>query len=166
MAGFALLPVSISPVAILRPLRLSGTRRWSLDVPGVASWIFRRDNPSHPKAKICCFLSSFKTFAMLREATYPPASVNVLDLRSMAAFQNIWPVFGFSPRFRPLNRKLNERMQAVLQISEMVSGSSATSSYCQLPAERSPVSSDHRACDRLRWDELGESSEAANAQRT
>src|SRR5437667_11915245 len=55
----------------------------------VASWIFRRDHPSRPKALICCFFSSFKTFAMLREATYPPAAVNVLDVssESMAAFQ-------------------------------------------------------------------------------
>src|SRR5438128_4629604 len=54
----------------------------------VASWIFRRDHPSRPKAMICCFFSSFKTFAMLREATYPPAAVNVLDVssESMAAF--------------------------------------------------------------------------------
>src|SRR5271167_1806301 len=38
---------------------------------------------------ICCFFSSFKTFAILREATYPPAAVNVLDVssESMAAFQ-------------------------------------------------------------------------------
>src|SRR6266849_7693608 len=55
----------------------------------VASWIFRRDHPSRPKAMIWCFFSSFKTFAMLREATYPPAAVNVLDVssESMAAFQ-------------------------------------------------------------------------------
>src|SRR6266705_1283033 len=55
----------------------------------VAFWIFRRDHPSRPKAMICCFFSSFKTFAMLREATYPPAAVNVLDdsSESMAAFQ-------------------------------------------------------------------------------
>ena len=55
----------------------------------VASWIFRRDQPSRPKAMICCFFSSFKTFATLREATYPPAAVNVLDVasESMAAFQ-------------------------------------------------------------------------------
>ena len=55
----------------------------------VVSWIFRRDHPSRPKAMICCFFSSFKTFAMLREATYPPAAVNVLDVssESMAAFQ-------------------------------------------------------------------------------
>src|SRR5246127_1125238 len=57
----------------------------------VASWIFRRDHPSRPNAMICCFFSSFKTFAMLREATYPPAAVNVLDVssESMAAFQVI-----------------------------------------------------------------------------
>src|ERR1700745_1367240 len=55
----------------------------------VACWIFRRDHPSRPKAMICCFFSSFKTFAMLREATHPPAAVNVLDVssESMAAFQ-------------------------------------------------------------------------------
>src|SRR5580765_3794171 len=55
----------------------------------VASWIFRRDHPSRPKAMICCFFSSFKTFAMLREATYHLAAVNVLDVssESMAAFQ-------------------------------------------------------------------------------
>src|SRR6266568_1065755 len=54
----------------------------------VAFWIFRRDHPSRPKVMICCFFSSFKTFAMLREATYPPAAVNVLDdsSESMAAF--------------------------------------------------------------------------------
>src|ERR1700737_2215023 len=55
----------------------------------VVSWIFRRDHPSRPKAMICCFFSSFKTFAILREATYPPAAVNVLDVssESMAALQ-------------------------------------------------------------------------------
>jgi hypothetical protein len=55
----------------------------------VVSWILRRDHPSRPKAMICCFFSSFKTFAMLREATDPPAAVNVLDVssESMAAFQ-------------------------------------------------------------------------------
>jgi hypothetical protein len=55
----------------------------------VASWIFRREHPSRPKAMICCFFSSFKTFAILREAPDPPAAVNVLDVSSenMAAFQ-------------------------------------------------------------------------------
>jgi hypothetical protein len=55
----------------------------------VASWILPRDHPSRPKAMICCFFSSFKTFAMLREATCPHAAVNVLDVssESMAAFQ-------------------------------------------------------------------------------
>src|SRR6478672_2195630 len=61
----------------------------------VVSWILRRDHPSRPKAMICCFFSSFKTFAMLREATDPPAAVNVLDVssESMAAFQ----VFTYGP---------------------------------------------------------------------
>src|SRR5260370_40423916 len=56
---------------------------------GVASWIFRRDHHSRPNAMICCFFSSFKAFAILREATYPPAAVNVLNVssESMAAFQ-------------------------------------------------------------------------------
>src|SRR6266700_6908783 len=55
----------------------------------VASWLFHRAHPSPPNAMICCFFSSFKTFAMLREATYPPAAVNVLDVssESLAAFQ-------------------------------------------------------------------------------
>src|SRR4029077_14281593 len=43
----------------------------------VASWIFRRDHPSRPKAMICCFFSSFKTFAMLREAK-PAARSTIL----------------------------------------------------------------------------------------
>src|SRR5713226_8391676 len=55
----------------------------------VASRIFPLDHPDRPDAMICCFFSSFNTFAMLREATYPPAVVNVLDIssESMAAFQ-------------------------------------------------------------------------------
>src|SRR5215468_10846178 len=55
----------------------------------VASWILRRDHPSRPRAMICCFFSSFKTFAMSREAIDSPAAVNVLDVSSenMAAFQ-------------------------------------------------------------------------------
>ena len=44
----------------------------------VVSWIFRRDHPNRPKAMSCCFFSSFKTFAILREATYPVAAVSVL----------------------------------------------------------------------------------------
>ena len=48
----------------------------------VVSWIFRRDHPSRPKAMICCFFSSFKTFAISREASYPPAAVNALDVSS------------------------------------------------------------------------------------
>jgi len=55
----------------------------------VAFWIFRRDHPSRPNAMICCFFSSLKTFAMLREATYHLAAVDVLYVssESMAAFQ-------------------------------------------------------------------------------
>src|ERR1700745_4077984 len=62
----------------------------------VVSWIFRRDHPSRPKAMICCFFSSFKTFAMLRQATDPPAAVNVLDVssESMAAFGCSWGGYG------------------------------------------------------------------------
>ena len=89
MAGFALPSRSHIPgghISTPAPLRqaLMVSRR-----TGVASWIFRRDHPSRPKAMICCFFSSFKTFTMLREATYPPAAVNVLDASSerMAAFQ-------------------------------------------------------------------------------
>src|SRR5882762_10431438 len=81
----------------------------------VASWILRRDQPSRPKAMICCFFSSFKTFAMLREATYSPAAVNVPDVssESMAAFQvflygrfwvftEVWScVGGFGAHVRP-----------------------------------------------------------------
>jgi hypothetical protein len=77
------------PDALLSRLHLPGGHistpaplSWALMVSRrtrVASWIFRRDHPSRPKAMICCFFSSFKTFAMLREATYPPAAVNVLD---------------------------------------------------------------------------------------
>src|ERR1700752_3898395 len=73
----------------------------------VVSWIFRRDHPSRPKAMICCFFSSFKTFAMSREATDPPAAVNVLDVssESMAAFQvflygRFWVFTEVSPALR------------------------------------------------------------------
>src|SRR2546422_1038173 len=82
----------------------------------VASWIFRRDHPSRPKVMICSFFSSFKTFAMLREATYPPAAVNVLDdsSESMAAFQvflygRFWvftedeQVYRFNNRQKPMD---------------------------------------------------------------
>src|SRR2546427_2357127 len=76
----------------------------------VAFWIFRRDHPSRPKAMICSFFSSFKTFAMLREATYPPAAVNVLDVssESMAAFQ----VFMYG-RFWVFTEELNNDLAAM-----------------------------------------------------
>src|ERR1700755_885178 len=89
MAGFALpsrFHLSGGHISTPAPRReaLRVSRR-----PRVSSWIFRRDHRSRPNAMICCFFSSFKTFAMLREATDPPAAVNVLDVssESMAAFQ-------------------------------------------------------------------------------
>jgi len=101
MAGLAASePVitSMADFALLSRLHLPGghisspaPRRQALMVSRrtrVASWIFRRDHPSRPKAMICCYFSSFKTFATLREATYPHAAVNVLYVssESMAAF--------------------------------------------------------------------------------
>jgi len=55
----------------------------------VAFWIFRRDHPSRPNAMICCFFSSFKTFAMLREATCCLAASmsRTFLLKVMAAFR-------------------------------------------------------------------------------
>jgi hypothetical protein len=77
MAGFALLPRLHLPG---RHISTPPAFRYALMVSRrTRAWIFRRDHPSLPKAKICCFLSSFKTFAILREATYPLAPVNVLD---------------------------------------------------------------------------------------
>ena len=50
----------------------------------------RRDHPNRPRAKICCFFSSFKTFAMLREATRPHTVVNCPErLLYMAGYQVI-----------------------------------------------------------------------------
>src|ERR1035438_10443889 len=81
----------------------------------VACWIFRRDHPSRPNAMICCFFSSFKTFAILREATYPPAAVNVLDVSSerMAAFQVF--MYGRFWVFTEANRCLNPPCGSFIQ---------------------------------------------------
>jgi hypothetical protein len=68
---------------------------------------------------ICCFFSSFKTFAMLREATYPPAAVNVLDVssESMAAFQ-VFSDSGLTPRAVLLRRfAIKELEEAYLEHS-------------------------------------------------
>src|ERR1022692_2384687 len=84
----------------------------------VACWIFRRDHPSRPNAMICCFFSSFKTFAILREATYPPAAVNVLDVssESMAAFQvfmygRFWVFTEVSPRGANLDDRWGAKLE-------------------------------------------------------
>src|SRR5260221_10270216 len=85
----------------------------------VASWIFRRDHPSRPKTMICCFFSSFKSFAMLREATYPPSAVNVLDVssESMAAFgcslRHPAPIFAGSPREHQIECSWERPMQGI-----------------------------------------------------
>src|SRR5207302_5198719 len=53
----------------------------------VAFWIFRRDHPSRPKAMICCFFSSFKTFACERLLTLPLLSM------SWSILLKVWPLF-------------------------------------------------------------------------
>src|SRR5216684_3610769 len=100
----------------------------------VASWIFRRDHPSRPKAMICCFFSSFKTFAMLREATYPPAVVNVLDIssESMAAFQvflygRFWVFTEDLSRFES-SQHFNEGEKLVLRLATALTRTPADAS--------------------------------------
>jgi hypothetical protein len=54
----------------------------------VACSMRRKDQPSRPKAIICCRLSSLNTLLMPREATLPPRVVNVPgDYFSMAGFE-------------------------------------------------------------------------------
>src|SRR5215469_2834379 len=93
MAGFAVdgHPVGRKVMPAARKYPLAVSRRTP-----VSCWIRRRDQPSFPKAITCCFLSSFKTLAILTEATELPTSVNVLDGFYMAGFQGdpIWPVLG------------------------------------------------------------------------
>src|SRR5260370_18068923 len=93
MAGFAVdgHPVGRKVMPAARKYPLAVSRRTP-----VSCWIRRRDQPSFPKAITCCFLSSFKTLAILTEATELPASVNVLDGFYMAGFQGdpTWPVLG------------------------------------------------------------------------
>jgi hypothetical protein len=53
----------------------------------VACWMRRRDQPSCPRADICCFFSLFKTFAMRgRLHCLPPPSMSWTAL-CMAGFQ-------------------------------------------------------------------------------
>jgi len=54
----------------------------------VTCWMRRSGHPSRPRAKTCCFFSSFKTLLMPRRLQ-APAGVNVPGLFSLAAFQVI-----------------------------------------------------------------------------
>ena len=75
----------------------------------VACSIRRKDQPSRPKAIICCRLSSLNTLLMPPEATLPPGDVNVpRDYFSLAGFEvfmsgRFW-VFTEVPRWSPENR--------------------------------------------------------------
>src|ERR1017187_115965 len=63
--------------------------RWELAVSRrilVACWMRRSDQPSRPRAKTCCFFSSFKTLAMPTE----PIS---LRRRQYPRRYSSWPVF-------------------------------------------------------------------------
>ena len=64
----------------------------------VACSIRRKDQPSLPKAIICCRLSSLNPLLMPREATLPPRVVNVPgDYFSMAGFEVTYMLL--RPRF-------------------------------------------------------------------
>jgi hypothetical protein len=67
----------------------------------VACWMRRSDQPSRPRAKTCCFFSSFKTLAMPTEPTslrgiQASAGFNVPDATLVGRFSgdNHWPVLG------------------------------------------------------------------------
>ncbi len=61
----------------------------------VAFWMRPGTSPVFPSANICYFFSLFKTFAMPRKATLPPAAVNVLDRSLHGRFSGdlTWPLF-------------------------------------------------------------------------
>ncbi len=61
----------------------------------VACWMRRSDQPSRPRAKTCCFFSSFKTLAMPTEPT-SLRGINVPDATLVGRFSgdNHWPVLG------------------------------------------------------------------------
>src|SRR5688572_19045575 len=88
MAGFALRPQppgrrTLMPAALRYALAVS--RRTP-----VACSIRRKDQPSRPKASICCRLSSLNTLLMAPEATLPRGDVNVPgDYFSLAGFEVI-----------------------------------------------------------------------------
>ena len=57
----------------------------------------RKDQPSRPKAIICCRLSSLNTLLMTPEATLPPGDVNVparLLLYGRFCGVHVWPLLG------------------------------------------------------------------------
>src|SRR5664280_1864492 len=55
----------------------------------VACWIRRSDHPSRPRAKTCCFFSSFKTLANAHGAYKPPRESMSRTPLSLAGFQVI-----------------------------------------------------------------------------
>src|ERR1039458_7721726 len=57
----------------------------------------RSDHPGRPKAKTCCFFSSFKTLAMPTEPTSLRAGINVPDATLVGRFSGDThrPVLGF-----------------------------------------------------------------------
>jgi hypothetical protein len=57
-------------------------------------------HPSRPGARTCCFFSSFKTFALPREATCPPAGASVLDAYSCWPVLNLYSLAGFDRLLR------------------------------------------------------------------
>ena len=99
MAGFAVRTQpgarTWMPAAFKYPLAVS--RRTP-----VACSMRRKDQPSRPKAIICCRLSSLNTLLMPREATLPPRVVNVPgDYFSMAGFEvTLYGRFWVTPEAR------------------------------------------------------------------
>src|SRR5271155_915582 len=101
MAGFAAPESVITPLAgfgSYRPQPLGGRTaipaafRWPLAVSRripVACWMRRSDQPSRPRAKTCCFFSSFKTLAMPTEPTSLRGIQCPGRLLSLAGFQVI-----------------------------------------------------------------------------
>ena len=60
----------------------------------VACWMRRSDYPSRPRAKTCCFFSSFKTLAMPTEAYKPPPASMSQRRCSRWSGDTHWPVLG------------------------------------------------------------------------
>ena len=98
MAGFAAPESVITSLAGFgshRPQPLGGRTaipaafRYALAVSRrilVACWMRRSDQPSRPRAKTCCFFSSFKTLAMPTEPT------SLRGIQCPGRYSR-WPVF-------------------------------------------------------------------------